>query len=340
MLQLTTNTTVTQQGPSGTVTQQKTIDLIRSTESVELTTQRFDAPGKMVFETIEESEILLDNGAAVTFSEDGETQFTGFVFTAKRSKGGKVVYTAYDQLRYLKAKASYTFQNMDLPQIIRQIAGDFGLQVGELAETGYIFPVLVCENKECLGIIFDALSQTIVQTGKIFAFYDQAGRLVLREVKDMMVTSLLGNKSLVTDYTYTRDMASSTYNRVKLARPNKETGRADVYIHEDTDTIAKWGLLQYYDKVDENLNDAQIDELCKAYLQYYNRLLQTVTIEALGLRGLRAGNIVPVRITEVEELSKNRLLLAEKVTHKYEGEAHTMKVEVKNFEQLGGASWI
>jgi hypothetical protein len=36
----------------------------------------------------------------------------------------------------------------------------------------------------------------------------------------------------------------------------------------------------------------------------------------------------------------NRLLLAEKVTHKYDGGAHTMDVEVKNFEQLGGASWI
>ena len=51
-------------------------------------------------------------------------------------------------------------------------------------------------------------------------------------------------------------------------------------------------------------------------------------------------NIVPVRIMEVEPLSKNRLLLAEKVTHSYEGEDHTMRVEVKDFEQLGETTWI
>jgi hypothetical protein len=50
--------------------------------------------------------------------------------------------------------------------------------------------------------------------------------------------------------------------------------------------------------------------------------------------------VVPIKINEVQELSMNRLLLAEKVTHKYDGGAHTMDVEVKNFEQLGGASWI
>ena len=197
-------------------------------------------------------------------------------------------------------------------------------------------PFLVKENEECLGIIFEALSTVIVQTGKIFAFYDDFGKLTLKEVREMMVPQLLGNGSLVTDYTYTRDMASDTYNRVKLVRPNKETGRTDAFVHEDTDTIKKWGLLQYYDKVDENLNDAQIEEMCAKYLQYYNRLTQTVDIEALGVPGLRAGNIVPVRIYEVETLSQNRLLLAEKVTHDYKGEAHTMKISVKNFEQLGG----
>jgi hypothetical protein len=60
----------------------------------------------------------------------------------------------------------------------------------------------------------------------------------------------------------------------------------------------------------------------------------------MGIPGLRAGNVIPVRIRQVQELSMNRLLLAEKVTHKYDGSAHTMDIEVKNFEQLGGASWI
>ena len=49
-------------------------------------------------------------------------------------------------------------------------------------------------------------------------------------------------------------LISDTYNRIKLVRKNEKSGRTDVYIHEDTETIRKWGLLQYYAEVDENLN--------------------------------------------------------------------------------------
>lgn len=315
-------------------------DLSGCTTSIEVTTNRFDSASKMTFETVEDSGIKLSEGSAVQFVDNGTPIFAGFIFTAERSFDSTVKYTAYDQLYYLKAKASYTFTNMTLEQIIAQVASDFGLTVGSLASTGYTFPCLVKENTEILGMIFDALSQVIVQTGKIFVFYDNFGKLELREANEMLVRSLIGNDSLVTDYKYTRDIASETYNRVKLVRPNKETGRMDAFVHEDTDTQRTWGLLQYYDSVDENLNDAQIDAMCQMYLQYYNRVVQSAKITAMGIPGLRAGNVIPVKITQVQELSMNRLLLAEKVTQKYDGGAHTMDIEVKNFEQLGGETWI
>ena len=111
---------------------------------------------------------------------------------------------------------------------------------------------------------------------------------------------------------------------------------ADTYVMEDTDTQAKWGILQYYDQVDENLNAAQIEQMCESYLQYYNRVVQELSIDALGVPGLRAGMIVPVRISAVGSLAVSRLLLAEKVTHKFDGDIHTMSIDVKNFENLGG----
>ena len=271
-------------------------------------------------------------------SVDGVKMFKGYVFTAERNRDGEVAYVAYDQLRYLKANASYVFEAMTLPQIIQQIAADFNLTCGTLEEPGYAFPCLIKENVSCLDIIFDALAETIIQTGKIYVFYDNAGALSLTEARNMYSTVLLGDGSLVTDYTYKRDIDSDTYNRVKLVRPNKDTGRADTYVHEDTETIGKWGLLQYYDQVDENLNEAQIDQMCAQYLQYYNRVLQTLTIEAIGVPGLRAGMIIPVCFGDINDLSVSRLLLAEKVTHTFEADDHTMSIEVKDFGQLGGVS--
>ena len=322
----------------GGATQTVVTDYTDVIQKAELTTNRFDSPGKLSFTCLEKSGIGIAEGSSVELSVDGIKMFKGYVFTAERNQDGEVSYVAYDQLRYLKANASYVFEAMTLPQIIQRIAADFGLACGTLEEPGYAFPCLIKENTSCLDIIFDALAETIYMTGKIYVFYDNAGALSLTEARNMFSTTLLGDGSLVTDYTYKRDIDSDTYNRVKLVRPNKDTGRADTYVYEDTETIGKWGLLQYYDQVDENLNEAQIDQMCAQYLQYYNRVLQTLTIEAIGVPGLRAGMIIPVRFGDINDLSVSRLLLAEKVTHTFEADDHTMSIEVKDFGQLGGVS--
>lgn len=324
----------------GGATQTVIMDYSDAVSSVELTTNRLDSPAKLTFSTVEKNGIGISEGSSVEFAVNGQKLFKGYVFTAECNQDGENSYIAYDQLRYLKANASYTFEAMTLPQIISQIAADFGLTVGVLEDTGYAFPCLIKENEDCLNVIFAALAETIIQTGRIFNFYDNCGALTLTEARNMYTTTVLGDRSLITDYTYRRDIDSDTYNRVKLVRPNKETGRADTYLMEDTETIGKWGLLQYYDQVDENLNEAQIEQMCQAYLQYYNRVLQTLTIDALGVPGIRAGMIIPVQIGVIRELSVLRLLLAEKVTHTFKGEDHTMTIEVKDFGQLGGISIV
>lgn len=332
MYSLQTQTAST--GPSGAITT-KTTELRRITQKATLTTQRFDSPAKLQFSTIERSGILLPEGSSVTLQIDGWKAFKGYVFTSERNENGEVSYTAYDQTRYLKAKTSKTWEAVELGRIIFELAGDFGLACGNLAATGYAFPTLIKENENALDIIFDCLEKTIVETGKIFNFYDDAGLLTLREAREMYLPTLIGDGSMLTGYKYKRDIDKQTYNRVKLVKPNKESGRTDVYEVEDTETQAKWGLLQYYDKVDESMNEAQITERANQLLKYYNRVLQSFSQDALGVPGLRAGMIIPVEVSAVKSLASTRLLICEKVTHTLEGESHTMKVEVRDFSNLG-----
>lgn len=306
------------------------------TEKVELSTSRYSTPGKLTFSMVNKGLGDLQVGNVVYLKAGKEKLFKGYIFKREDSFGGLSSFTAYDQVRYLKASASYAFYNADMASIIKKIAGDFNLKVGDIAKTGYRFPALLKENTGCMDIIFDALYQTIIQTGKIFNFYDDYGKLTLKEAKNMYTKKVIGDKSLVTDYTYTEDIDSDTYNRIKLVKKNKDSGRADAYIMQDGDTIKKWGLLQYYDEVTDDLNAAQIKLLCKQYLQYYNRISKTIAIDALGIPGLRAGMIVPIRIKAIGDLKKTVLLLAEKVTHTFEGNSHTMSIEVKDFRNLKG----
>jgi hypothetical protein len=302
----------------------------------EYVTNRMDSPGKFTFSLVENKGVAIEVGSCVKVKLDGNNFFKGYVFTAERSEDRRVKYTAYDQLRYLKAKASYTFTAVTLEEIITKIAKDFNLKVGDLAKTGYKFPSLIKENESCLDIIFDALSTTIVQTGKIFLFYDDFGKLTLKEAKKLKWNKLTGTGSGLSNYSYKRDIDSDTYNRVKLARPNKDTGKADTYVYEDTEKIKQWGLLQYYDTVDENLNKAQIDEMCKTYLKYYNRIWQTLKLKnIIGHYKIRAGWIIPVRLDDVEDVDVTRFFLAEKVTHKLSGNTHIMNIDVKDFNKLG-----
>lgn len=323
---------------SGGTQQIEIVDYSNSTTQAKITTNRMDSPGKLEFTVLEKSGISIPEGSSVEVSVDGVKMFKGYVFTAKQGRDQDIEYTAYDQLRYLKANASYTFVAMTLGQIIQQIASDFGLTCGTLADTGYAFPCLIKENESCLDIIFDALSETILNTGKIWIFYDNAGALTLTEARNLVTTSLVGDGSLATDFSYERDIDSDTYNRIKLVRPNEEKGVTEVYLYEDTDTIGQWGLLQYYDEVDENMNAAQIEQMAQAYLTYYNRVKQTVKIDSIGIPGLRAGMIVPIQLGMVDSLSVSRLLLAEKVDHSIEDGQHTMTIEVEDFQQLGGVT--
>lgn len=150
---------------------------------------------------------------------------------------------------------SYAFIGKTLGEIIQQIATDMQLQTGTLENTGYVIPMLTKEDTQCLDIIDYALGLTQYNTGKTYSLFDDFGKISLREAGSMLSAEIIGNRSLLTDYTFKSDIDSDTYNQIKLVRPNKETGQGDVYIFNDSSTISKWGLLQKYEKVDENLNE-------------------------------------------------------------------------------------
>ena len=300
------------------------------TEKVSYTTSRNGSAGKLTFSFIQKKAINLTEGAKVQFYVDGAEIFLGFVFVTEQDRWGVVSVTAYDQLRYLKSAASYSIEGKKLNEIILQIATDMQLQIGTLEDTGYIIHTLTKESTECLDIIEYGLMLTQYNTGKTFVFFDDFGKLSLKEAKNMRSDILIGNGSIITDYTYKSDIDSDTYNQVKLVRPNKETGQGDTYNFSDSTTIKKWGLLQKYVKVDENLNEAQINEQGNIMMAYYDRVLKTISIDGVGgVPGLRAGAMAMFKIKDVPELSGGLFLLLDKVKHTFSNGEHTMSLEAK-----------
>lgn len=298
-------------------------------EKVEYTTARKISAGQLDFTYVQRTPINMTEGARVQLYADGRGIFQGYVFTIERDRHGVVEVTAYDQLRYLKTNESYSFIGKKLGEIIRQIARDMRLQTGILEDTGYAIPALTKEDAECLDIIDYGLAITQHNTGKAYSVFDDFGKLSLRESGSLLSTAIIGNGSLLTDYKYKSDIDSDTYNQIKLVRPNKETGQGDVYLFGDSETIKKWGLLRRYEKVDENLNAAQINEQGNIMMAYYDRVLRDLSVDCMGIPGLRAGAMATFRIYDIPELKDGYKLLLDKVKHTFSGGSHTMSLEAR-----------
>ena len=298
-----------------------------SVSTVSWETERTGSPGKMTFTIIKSGDLSFTEGDVVRFSVDGQLQFYGWVFTKSKNRWGEIAVTCYDRLRYLKANASYGFYGQTAGQIIQQIAADLQVDVGAIADTGYQIPSLVEEDQSCLDIIESAVQQTLLNTGNIYVFYDDGNGLALRQPADMISNVLIGEGSLLTDYEYKTDIDSQTYNSVKLARPNEETGMADVVESQNSDTISQWGLLRLYQTVDGDVNLAQMEAQANATLQYYNRRLRTLSVETLGVPGLRAGMMVLMKVPGLGDINLDQYVLLEKVSHTWTNDEHTMTFE-------------
>ncbi len=304
-------------------------DVAPQVQSVTYTTNRTGSPGTLKFTINASGGVSFVEGDPVRFSVDGQLVFYGWGFTKSRNRYAVIDVTCYDQLRYLKASASYCFTGRAAGEIIQEIAHDFQLQTGTLDDTGYSIPLLVMEEKTCLDVISTALQRTLLATGKLYTFFDDGGALSLREAGSMVAEGVVGTGSLLTDYTYKTDIDAQTYNSIKLSRPNEETGRADVFQAIDSGNIDRWGLLQLYQTVDEALNDAQVEAQARSMLRYHNRRFRTLKVQALGLLGLRAGQMLMMDVPGLGDISLRQLVLLERVCHTFQNDLHTMEFDVQ-----------
>lgn len=98
----------------------------------------------------------------------------------------------------------------------------------------------------------------------------------------MRANLILGDYSLVTGYKHKKSISDDVYNSVKFERKDKDESIKEIFEERDYDNINKWGMLQYYQVVDESLTDAEVKERARLLMQLKNRVLRTFSLDALG----------------------------------------------------------
>lgn len=294
-------------------------------------TTRIGSPGSLDLTMIkggiyQDVSFQVKNGDILRFRYNDQNVFYGYVFIIDQGRDERVRIKCYDQVRYLMNKDTYVFTQVTAADIIKRIADDFNLRTGQVASTGYTIPTMVEDNQTLLDIIDKALVYTLANTGRIFVLYDDFGALALRDAEDMLLDFIIGDDSLMTGYAMKSSIDDETYNKVKLYRDNKETGKRDVYIAQDSANIAKWGTLQLTQSVDEDKNEGQINTLLNQLIALKNRETKSLKVEAIGDVRVRAGCYVPIVI---EEYGINQPFLVDSATHRFNGDDYTMSIELK-----------
>lgn len=292
-------------------------------KSVSYTDKLNDGCSKLEFSYIDD-DLRIQNGSVVRFRYDEANIFYGYVFKHDQNKQKEITVTAYDQLRYCKAKDTIVVKNDTIDSLVRKMCNYFNLKVGTLASTGYKLPTSVQDDKTWLDIIYTAISDTLMNTGKWYCLRDEFGSIAVRDLEELQLDLVLGDESLAYDYEYGKSIDDNFYNQIKIVSDNETTGKRDVYIAKDSNSIAKYGLLQYFEVLDKNYNPSQAKVKTDTLLKLYNREVETLELNCLGDTRVRAGNSF---FGQIEDINLNRRLIVRSVTHKFIP-VHTMSLEV------------
>lgn len=297
-------------------------------EGIQWTTERAGSPSTLKFTVVKDETIAFEEGDPVRMKVDGKNVFFGFVFVKKRNKEHLIEVTAYDQLRYLKNKDTYVYENKTASQVIQMIAQDFNLNLGSIEGTKYVIPSRVEDNQSLFDIIQNALDLELQHKKEMYCLYDDFGKLTLKNIASMRLNILISPET-AEDFDYTSSIDQQTYNQIKLTYDNDETGERDIYIAKDSSKINEWGVLQYYEKLQEGENGkAKADAL----LELYNKKTRNLKINnAFGDIRCRAGTMVVVQLY-LGDISVSNYLLVEKATHTFNNNQHFMSLNLRGGE--------
>ncbi len=291
-------------------------------------TTRKGAPGKLTFQVVKDSLLDFQEGNPVRMWHGNVAVFKGFVFTKKRNKDDVITVTAYDQLRYLKNKDIYPIVNETASSVIKNLAADFQLVLGDIVDTKYVIPKYRGSNEAVIDIIQSALDLTMESTKEIFVFYDEFGKLMLKNIDDMHVDILIDAET-AEDFDYESSIDKDTYNRIKLYYDDKEEGRRKVWMPYDSNTIAKWGVLQMTESVNPK-KALNYQEKADALLKLHNRVRRSLSVSnAAGDNRVRAGAGVMVNLNLGDISIDGKWMMVESAKHKYSNNQHCMDLTLR-----------
>lgn len=287
-------------------------------------TERKDSPGRLTFKCLFDEKNIFEEGDLITVKYKGSPVFYGFIFSISRDKDKILSVIAYDQLRYLKNKDVYEYRNKKASDVVKMLATDFKLNLGEIEDTKFIIPKRLEDNVTLFDIIQTALGITLQNLKQMYVLYDNFGKLTLKNVETMKL-DLVIDENVSENFSYKSSIERSA-NQIKIMKDDAQSGKRVPYVWPDAKNIEKWGILQYVTKLEEKEN---MKVKADALLKLYNRKFKSLSIKNIsGNILVRAGTSVIVNM-DLGDIKIKNYMLVEKAKHVFEKDYYYMDLTLR-----------
>lgn len=293
------------------------IDISESILDISIDTQISDSAGSCKMKVLK-LPIDLPDGCMFDLYQDDEHIFYGRLVNQTISNEDTMDLTFYDDIFYLNSNDANTFTNMTVDKIFLKHCKDYNIPARVDSPSSYILPPKIQQNTTCYKNIKEGIDLCLINEGVDYIIVPMGRELVFTDTSKLKKDVIIGSESFCTSYTYERSIESDTYNVIKIVkevtidesesqkfRASGSSGtkkRLEQYVVRDAHNMDMWGVLQFYDTIDEKANKAQIQQKAENLLKLKNRVWKKLKLSFIAPTYLRAGygiildiGIVPVQ---------------------------------------------
>lgn len=274
---------------------------------------------------------IVEVGDKIILKNNNDEIFRGIIVDLNTEKHQKVI-TAFDYAFYLnQSKTIIQFNKKKADDCVKKLCSQFNIPIGNIESIGTQINKIY-KNETISDIIKDVLKQATNSTGIKYRLEMRAGKLYIERYTNLYITPRFKPASNLAAFNPTTRIGSISKgesiadmrNSILITSSDEKSSRVVASVRDSTN-IAKYGLLQEVETVDEK-DIAQAKNIANNKLKELNKINEDISIKLLGDDKVRSGRIIGLN-NNVFGLLGNYLV--KECAHNYQNKIHTMDLTLE-----------
>lgn len=274
---------------------------------------------------------LAEIGDKTVLLNNNKEIFRGIIVDLGTDRYSKTI-TAFDYAFYLnQSRTIIQFNKVKADEAIKQLCSKFNVPIGNITSIPTTI-TKIYKDDTVADIIRDILKQATNSLGIKYRLEMRAGKLYIEKYTDLIIKPRFKPAPNIAPFNPLKAIGSISKtesiadmrNSILVSSNNEKSSRV-VATAKDDKNIAKFGLLQEVESVDDK-NIAQAKVIAQNKLKELNKVNEDISIKLLGDDNVRAGRILEIDNNMFK--LKGRYLVKD-CTHNYHNRVHTMDLTLE-----------